>query len=166
MFAKAREKARQSNCSSNIKQFTLSALQYTQDYDERTVFFAQRNSGMREDFHWLLEAYIKNSQLWSCPSHTGKFDPNDADHYDQAGGYGIAYSDIAYYGRGVALAQVEFPAEMVWFGDCTDNWLDTDTHGGHLAERHNDMCNTSYLDGHVKTVKKLSLDNDRYWPDY
>jgi len=32
VFAKAREKARQSSCLSNVKQLALACLQYTQDY--------------------------------------------------------------------------------------------------------------------------------------
>ncbi|MGE5532204.1 MAG: prepilin-type N-terminal cleavage/methylation domain-containing protein, partial [Bacteroidota bacterium] len=32
VFAKAREKARQSSCLSNIKQISLGMLQYAQDY--------------------------------------------------------------------------------------------------------------------------------------
>ncbi|HUS80578.1 MAG TPA: prepilin-type N-terminal cleavage/methylation domain-containing protein, partial [Armatimonadota bacterium] len=35
VFAKAREKARQTSCLSNVKQLTLAMLQYCQDYDER-----------------------------------------------------------------------------------------------------------------------------------
>ena len=34
VFAKAREKARQSSCLSNVKQIMLGVLQYCQDYDE------------------------------------------------------------------------------------------------------------------------------------
>ncbi|MEN6304741.1 MAG: prepilin-type N-terminal cleavage/methylation domain-containing protein, partial [Armatimonadia bacterium] len=34
VFAKAREKARQSSCLSNMKQMGLACLQYAQDYDE------------------------------------------------------------------------------------------------------------------------------------
>src|SRR5471032_1907295 len=34
VFAKAREKARQSTCASNEKQLGLAILQYVQDYDE------------------------------------------------------------------------------------------------------------------------------------
>jgi prepilin-type N-terminal cleavage/methylation domain-containing protein len=37
VFAKAREKARQSSCLSNIKQIGLAFLQYCQDYDEKFV---------------------------------------------------------------------------------------------------------------------------------
>ncbi len=35
VFAKAREKARQSSCLSNMKQIVLGTMQYAQDYDER-----------------------------------------------------------------------------------------------------------------------------------
>ncbi|HCU35110.1 MAG TPA: prepilin-type cleavage/methylation domain-containing protein, partial [Armatimonadetes bacterium] len=34
VFARAREKARQSNCLSNVKQWSLSVHMYAQDYDE------------------------------------------------------------------------------------------------------------------------------------
>src|SRR5881392_304418 len=34
VFAQAREAARKTSCLSNVKQFTLSALMYLQDYDE------------------------------------------------------------------------------------------------------------------------------------
>ena len=34
VFAKAREKARQSSCSSNAKQLCLASMQYMQDYEQ------------------------------------------------------------------------------------------------------------------------------------
>ena len=35
VFAKAREKARQASCESNLKQLALGMLMYAQDYDEK-----------------------------------------------------------------------------------------------------------------------------------
>ena len=35
VFSRARENARRSSCSSNLKQIGLAAMQYVQDYDER-----------------------------------------------------------------------------------------------------------------------------------
>ena len=35
VFAKAREKARQTSCLNNVKQLTLAMMQYAQDHDER-----------------------------------------------------------------------------------------------------------------------------------
>ncbi len=37
VFAKAREKARQTSCASNIKQMAFGARMYAQDYDERPI---------------------------------------------------------------------------------------------------------------------------------
>ncbi len=39
VFARAREKARQASCQSNMKQIGLGLMMYAQDYDERVVNF-------------------------------------------------------------------------------------------------------------------------------
>src|SRR5436305_5617690 len=44
VFAKAREKARQASCLSNLKQIGLATMQYVQDYDE-TYYPHRWNSG-------------------------------------------------------------------------------------------------------------------------
>ena len=46
VFARAREKARQTSCLSNIKQITLGALMYLSDYDE--VFFGHIQGRVHE----------------------------------------------------------------------------------------------------------------------
>jgi prepilin-type N-terminal cleavage/methylation domain-containing protein/prepilin-type processing-associated H-X9-DG protein len=69
VFARAREKARQASCSSNTKQLGLGFLMYVQDYDER--FPPQRDWAVSGSFrHWVDEIYpyVKNSQLYICPS--------------------------------------------------------------------------------------------------
>lgn len=50
VFARAREKARQASCSSNLKQLGLAFIQYTQDYDERIVWGmpARTNIALRD----------------------------------------------------------------------------------------------------------------------
>jgi len=45
VFAKAREKARQTSCASNLKQIGLAFLQYGQDYDEIMPMGALTNKG-------------------------------------------------------------------------------------------------------------------------
>ncbi len=69
VFAKAREKARQSSCSSNTKQLALAFLQYTQDYDEK--FSPQHDWNTSGSYrHWvdLIYPYAKNAQMYVCPS--------------------------------------------------------------------------------------------------
>ncbi|MEN6546618.1 MAG: prepilin-type N-terminal cleavage/methylation domain-containing protein, partial [Armatimonadia bacterium] len=64
VFAKAREKARQSSCLSNVKQIGLGLLSYAQDYDEMLPSFTYGN--IRWDS--LIQAYVKNTQIFKCPS--------------------------------------------------------------------------------------------------
>jgi prepilin-type N-terminal cleavage/methylation domain-containing protein/prepilin-type processing-associated H-X9-DG protein len=71
VFAQAREKARQISCLSNTKQVGLSLMMYAQDYDERLVL--NNDQTWRPDgslYTWieLMSPYIKNKQVWTCPS--------------------------------------------------------------------------------------------------
>ncbi|PIU63130.1 MAG: hypothetical protein COS85_16625 [Armatimonadetes bacterium CG07_land_8_20_14_0_80_59_28] len=59
VFARAREKARTASCQSNLKQIALGFIMYAQDYDEKTVNW---------DFKNKLDPYMKNTQVWECPS--------------------------------------------------------------------------------------------------
>jgi prepilin-type N-terminal cleavage/methylation domain-containing protein len=93
VFAKAREKARQASCQSNLKQIGLATIQYMADYDQRTPL-ATGNTGKEVTsescgqgagwcsnknatrpgavksglVHYRLDPYVKNTQLWMCPS--------------------------------------------------------------------------------------------------
>ena len=76
VFARAREKARQTSCLSNVKQVTLGALMYAQDYDEcvfghiqgtRNTFYPP--SGLFLNWPQQVYPYIKNEQLLTCPSN-------------------------------------------------------------------------------------------------
>ncbi len=67
VFAKAREKARQSSCQSNNKQLALASLQYTQDYDERLPMRWQASDSSFVT-HCMVYPYMKSAQLFTCPS--------------------------------------------------------------------------------------------------
>jgi prepilin-type N-terminal cleavage/methylation domain-containing protein/prepilin-type processing-associated H-X9-DG protein len=67
VFARAREKARQASCQSNHKQIALASRMYSQDYDERMVPMYTGGPG-RIWFQALLMPYVKNYQLFECPS--------------------------------------------------------------------------------------------------
>ncbi len=105
VFARAREKARQASCASNMKQIGLAMIQYKQDYDESlpdsrvAVFgldfssaawrftppgyfganhvcaFAHRvyadNGNTLGGLGRVYEPYIKNIQVFRCPSDPG-----------------------------------------------------------------------------------------------
>ena len=72
VFAKAREKARQSSCSSNLKQIGLAMMQYRQDYDERTQWYvngASWETWATGTAYWgrFYEPYTKSRQIFRCP---------------------------------------------------------------------------------------------------
>ena len=86
VFARAREKARQSSCLSNIKQIGLGYLMYMQDYDEvavRHLTYGPPNQMWPQ----LITPYIANYQIWTCPS---RMSPDFIGDYDTAAtvGYG------------------------------------------------------------------------------
>ena len=56
VFATAREKARQTACASNLKQFGIALLQYEQDYDE----FVPAGNGYLAGWGGQLYPYIKS----------------------------------------------------------------------------------------------------------
>ncbi|RYG56869.1 DUF1559 domain-containing protein, partial [bacterium] len=81
VFGRARAKARQASCQSNLKQIGLAAAQYSQDYDDRTVPLIYV-AGTKIYYWWgsliigntaydmsdgLLQPYMKNSQILDCP---------------------------------------------------------------------------------------------------
>jgi len=70
VFARAREKARQSSCLSNVKQLTLGMLQYTQDYDETLPKYRLGTVNPWCGIMWYdqIQPYLKNSQILTCPS--------------------------------------------------------------------------------------------------
>jgi prepilin-type N-terminal cleavage/methylation domain-containing protein/prepilin-type processing-associated H-X9-DG protein len=77
VFARARENARRASCMSNLKQIGLASAQYTQDYDGRIV--PPRIDGKNPVNHtgeptWAdrLFPYVKNTQIYLCPSDTKK----------------------------------------------------------------------------------------------
>ncbi len=72
VFAKAREKARQSSCLSNLKQVGLAEHQYSADYDEKVVpvYIAMPDGLLLFSFS-LCSPYMKNVQICDCPSQSG-----------------------------------------------------------------------------------------------
>jgi prepilin-type N-terminal cleavage/methylation domain-containing protein/prepilin-type processing-associated H-X9-DG protein len=135
VFARAREKARQASCQSNLKQIALGEMMYIQDYDERVLReVGWGNSG--SFYHWqdMIYPYIKNAQLYECPSMpaTGTSNYLNVQPAPPGGntwwsvnvsgcGYGINYMIHQYdpgtwRGRPMKLAEIRFPAETFQHG--------------------------------------------------
>lgn len=68
VFARAREKARQSSCASNEKQLGLAFIQYCQDYDES--FPVDNNRGNMNGWAGQVYPYVKSFNVFACPDDT------------------------------------------------------------------------------------------------
>lgn len=182
VFAKAREKARTSSCSSNLKQLQLGILQYTQDYDETFPMVRgydapnplNGNAVECIDFRAVTQPYVKNIQVLHCPSNTqtNTAGSGGTSTQGESGGFYSHYGHFTTgagatttgfsYEKGFAtkLATIQSPAEVVQVGEKrTDGYPDLS--GGNVGNacfyNHNVGANFSYVDGHVKWNKWASI---------
>ncbi len=178
VFAQAREKARQTSCTSNMKQLGTAMMMYVQDYDQNYAQVWYTDTG-----HWanvILPYLGQGKQIWTggimiCPS---------------AGYKGWSYAMSQQVG-GQPEAKVTRPAETVAFAETVQvkAWQSTAAQlesdkgcwGGELGVgvsdkiadndsvsekvacysmpryRHSNGANLTFADGHVKWMRKGSL---------
>jgi len=80
VFAKAREKARQTSCLSNSRQLATAVLSYVQDYDETFPvgcpdWWWTGGNGQPRCWSDAIDPYMKNIQILRCPSDSNQIDP-------------------------------------------------------------------------------------------
>jgi prepilin-type N-terminal cleavage/methylation domain-containing protein/prepilin-type processing-associated H-X9-DG protein len=133
VFAQAREAARKSSCSSNLKQIGIAMMMYAQDYEggyplhytsppsytSGCYWFGCVNGTTVDKAQGLLYPYAKNNQIQHCPSFKANFAYSGA-----TGGYGYNWiylaSDTAagrYGDAMVSEAQIQRPADCIAFTD-------------------------------------------------
>lgn len=132
VFAQAREKARQASCLSNCRQISTAVEMYTQDWDER---YPSCHDGA---YYILVQPYIKNSDVWRCPSGSGTYTVyrGHIDGSPKAWGtvkVGILVNgDVVGGGWGMphrSATLVTAPAATVLMAD-NDNWSSADGNVG------------------------------------
>ncbi len=181
VFAKAREKARQSSCLSNIKQIATAMLMYVQDYDEE---FPDKYWGSTSRYEWpngaisrgmwipSIYPYVKNIQVFQCPSNPYRWK-------GQYIGNGFSYP-INNYIDGYLLSDIRYPAECVmnicgWYywSSGANNYESSGGNppgGPSVKKWHNDGTNVAFVDGHGKWMKYQNIwrgnsrwQNDPVW---
>ncbi|HQK95552.1 MAG TPA: prepilin-type N-terminal cleavage/methylation domain-containing protein [Armatimonadota bacterium] len=186
VFAKAREKARQASCASNVRQLALAWQMYAQDYDETACLSYYYSADFMVEYAWdfivdygagsanlgLLGSYTKNNQINQCPSF----------HAETWGRpyTGYAYN-VSYIGgdpmsgiRPAPLSSIQSPSETVLFCDAAywstynpvgvaaTNYLRAPQDpfyswiGPNVHFRHNGTANVAFCDGHAKALSSKS----------
>jgi len=175
VFARAREKARQTSCLSNVKQIGLGNLMYAQDYDEKTVYGSgyQYPNG---SLNWQLkvEPYVKNWQIFKCPSSPyGPFI-----YWTQPLHQSYSRNTL----QNVSLSLIRIPADTIMLGDgvhpavefprgmapllCRAGNPTCGTYPGDPTDNHflhNDGDNIVFYDGHAKWIGRGKLIHVAYW---
>jgi prepilin-type processing-associated H-X9-DG protein len=164
VFARAREKARQSACLSNEKQLGLAFMMYAQDYDERMPFSSGGYDHTSEKWWNMIYPYIKNGQIFSCPSYGGAEDDVTYCYNYRIGLYGTS-------GGGTPLAQIKFPSQTVILNERNNHprrlgstslngwafrqWPTHTYYWGEWTVPHNGGCNLVLADGHAKWYRMI-----------
>jgi prepilin-type N-terminal cleavage/methylation domain-containing protein/prepilin-type processing-associated H-X9-DG protein len=171
VFARAREKARQTSCLSNVKQMALGALMYVQDYDERFPNYAMGSYTVSPWVFWphQFQPYIKNWQIYRCPSsqYSGSMTYHGTS-YPVRPSYCLT-NDLWKTSR--LLAEIKSPAQkflafdsnhpalgdiraILTASECAQ-WscglMVRDTHKWLVP--HNEGCNIGFCDGHAKWLQ-------------
>ena len=179
VFARAREKARQTSCLSNVKELALAVLQYSQDYDEKNPgCYLDRHGGPAPPvwasstyYYWddLIYPYVKSKQIYHCPSGHSTVSDYMANQQSMYG---------SHTNPGTLIATIAKPSDEILLYDGIHRTcgrphgyrLDSDGSRkwcyGYPAvnefefpgantyavnrERHNGGCNYAFVDGHAK----------------
>jgi prepilin-type N-terminal cleavage/methylation domain-containing protein/prepilin-type processing-associated H-X9-DG protein len=121
VFARAREKARQTSCLSNVKQISLGILMYAQDYDEQFPFLYTIHPGnLRRDISFSIRPYLMNFDIFNCPSSDRKVTPTENTTYHSYS-YGYHVGMFRSISASAKMADIKRPAQIVMTGDvCQD----------------------------------------------
>jgi prepilin-type processing-associated H-X9-DG protein len=139
VFAKARTKAVQTSCLSNVRQLCTAQLSYAQDWKE----------AFPQGANWCdaTEPYVRNREVYSCPSRGASI----------GGDYWMSRPVC-----GVSLDRFKSPSEAgLLFEGSSSRWNGS---GGKADVRapHNGGANYGFVDGHAKWLRDGSAP-DALW---
>lgn len=178
VFAQAREKARQTQCISNLRNSATSVLLYVQDYDETFPMsfyytLGPGNMPCAMTMLTIVEPYIKNRDIIRCPSEPNAYNLDvmfsalvpggecgDFTFLSYSYNYTV-FTTVTMTRTTVSLAQIPFPADttmisdadlVLYEGTCNAS-IGIRQGSAPVRPRHNGFLNTNYVDGHTKVLK-------------
>ncbi len=186
VFAQAREKARQTQCLSNVRQGIQSTLMYTTDYDSTYPRGISGAGYTVVHLFDLLHPYRRGAEILTCPSYPA--DGNGMDwparlrhrnsalrsvgtfrYFAYVPNYGIFGYDTCrlsvgrqMIGKVITESYIPRPAETIalvdgyWYFNAGTYWFDY-WFKIDIWPRHTLGSNLAYIDGHVKWSHHLGI---------
>jgi len=166
VFSKAREKAQQTSCLSNVKQLALASRMYIEDWDG----YWPATSLTFDPLHsWTgcYQPYIKSWKICYCPSQGGRKEKQVSYAFNGEDGWMHALdwylppgTNPDYNLQPTNLVTVRQPVKTMLLCDTDANWGANGLGGpqGHMepgrpSSRHNGGANFGFVDGHAKWYK-------------
>jgi prepilin-type N-terminal cleavage/methylation domain-containing protein/prepilin-type processing-associated H-X9-DG protein len=166
-FAKARERARQTSCLSNVRQISAALQMYADDFDETyprvaSCVWNQGSWDMMVFQPWrpVLEPYTRNQQVFYCPSSLAPRSryTSDTDSDYALNGYFASATTMAWFpdhSQVICFAErsnnPEYDCHEAFCESVTYSPWEEDCFWPHLQpDRHNGGSNYGFADGHVK----------------
>ncbi|BDI29736.1 hypothetical protein CCAX7_17870 [Capsulimonas corticalis] len=174
VFAKVREKARQTTCASNQRQIALATLQYLQDNDDILPGASDGAAGVNVTGGWMfytsfaitpgavsqmdptrgsLYPYIHSADVFLCPSDSIRKSPGNSYAINSCVEDPVVVNGFR---PGRALAVFDAPSSLMLFSEETTVTASTTndafmnlSFADAFAGRHQGGCCITFLDGHV-----------------
>jgi prepilin-type N-terminal cleavage/methylation domain-containing protein/prepilin-type processing-associated H-X9-DG protein len=163
VFSQAREKARQTACLNNSRQYATATLMYLQDYDETFPESAYMNGSCVATFYWAVQPYVKNDQITRCPTEdeamsvqalVGAPCANTPPFSSYVVNHAVFVNGFYPGAVPAALGEISRPADTVMTYDGnTANGAGPGLQVQLVQARHQENFNASFVDGHVKNIK-------------
>ncbi len=154
VFARARAKAMQNTCLSNVKQLTLGWTMYNNDWDERCHWWQNPPN----DFANAMMPYVKNQHIFYCPVSNRNWSPANWPNVNYADNAGLGNQRtvmITSPAKTIAILEADgtngrsySAADMTFIYGCS-----TPASYDNMTLRHQNGSNYGFADGHAKWLR-------------
>lgn len=149
VFAKAREKARQTTCTNNQRQLIVGIQMYCQDNQETLPDAKEWNTK-------LSGSYGLIGKIFDCPTSTMAGADSKPDYFYVGGSFlsGVSLGDVKNHDRCIVLGDL-VKNTLPYVNDNGEN--DLLVAASQVDPRHNNGAVFAYLDGHVEWMSKQNI---------
>ena len=174
-LSKAREKARQISCTSQLKQIATAMFMYAGDNDDTLPPYYWEESGANpvvtypfknldgseirhcgRYWHWYFYQYIGDNKVLVCPSDTNRNANSSYGAWVYYGG--TIKNNVVSDAKASKLGSLSNPSQYIYGGDGSNYW-DLWSNYGRIAKRHGskNIANFYHVDGHVESYNRNKL---------